>query len=409
MVGRVHREAHQGRRRTWNHRSLAGQGRPAPFFFELAGGAQSQLGLQYLTGEVFADGLDTDEADLIATDRASVLWEHPVAEPLLEWGKAKIRELLRVWSSRRSERQLERLKASTSYMEMVAKFPEREQKELLSAIDTLAGISTIENDRLDEIVGILIGAYENDHFLSVIRALRDIEETAQDEIVKIIEEWDVIEAVQTAQLVRGRVEIIRTFEAMIKAKVPEKPDMHEFLKKHPWLLAPELQQMEHERSLDKVLHNNFDDAAGKTDEGRRRLDFFCLADSSSAVVVELKRPGDLVDTDEVSQLEAYVDYLRLRNEETTLESARRMRITGVLVYSRMKPAATQKADRMKKLGDADIVTWDALLERAERLHKEYLEVMVSRAPSNDPRIEALEALDTESDAPDGHGDQEAEK
>ncbi|NMM33631.1 MAG: hypothetical protein HHJ13_06480, partial [Phycicoccus sp.] len=104
----------------------------APFFFELSGGAGSQLGLQYLTGEVTADGLDDEGSDLIATDRASVLWEHPAAQPLLDWGQAKIRELLREWSKGRREVQVKRLWDKTPYMAMVERFPEREQNELLS-------------------------------------------------------------------------------------------------------------------------------------------------------------------------------------------------------------------------------------------------------------------------------------
>ena len=76
----------------------------------------------YLTGEVIADGLDSDDADLIATDRASVLWEHPSAEPLLTWGQRKIRELLREWSKLRHTTQIKRLRDTTPYMEMVEKF-----------------------------------------------------------------------------------------------------------------------------------------------------------------------------------------------------------------------------------------------------------------------------------------------
>lgn len=368
----------------------------APFFFELAGGAQSQLGLQYLTGEVIADGLDSDDADLIATDRASVLWEHPSAEPLLTWGQSKIRELLREWSKLRHTTQIKRLRDTTPYMEMVEKFPEREQKELLSAIQTLADIPTITNERLDELVRILIQAFENDHFLNVIRALRDIEDSAQDEIVKIIEEWDVIEAVQTAQLVRGRVEIIETFETMIDKNLPEKPDMQDFLKTHPWLIDPSWQMMAHEKALDTVLEKHFNTQKLVKKRGGKRLDFLCLADSAHAVVVEVKRPGLKVGVDELRQLEDYLIYLREKNEESSTNRAVLAKITGVLVYGTMDSAGRKLADRLRTNGDALIVTWDGLLTTAKRLHREYFDLMVSRAPSDDPRIEALNDLDHES-------------
>lgn len=375
----------------------------APFFFELAGGAASQLGLEYLTGEVYADGLDSDDSDLISTDRASVLWEHPTAEPLLGWGQGKIRELLREWSRLRRAAQVQRLKKRTPYMTMVERFPERERKELLSAIETLADISTITDERLDELVRILIQAYENDHFLNVIRALRDIEDSAQDEIVKIIREWDVIEAVQSAQLVRGRVEIIKTFETMIDQRVPEKPDMQDFLKTHPWLIDPAWQMMAHEKALDTVLDKYFNVKKLVKRRGGKRLDFLCLADSEHAVVVEVKRPGTKVGVVELRQLQDYLFYLAQWNGASNTDRARFSRISGVLIYGSMDEPGRQLADRMKASGEALITTWDSLLATAHRLHREFLDLMVSRAPGDDPRIGALRELDQDAAQADEAG------
>jgi len=371
----------------------------APFFFELSGGAGSQLGLQYLTGEVIADGLDSG-SDLIATDRASVLWENPVAKPLLEWGQSQIRNLLREWSKGRREVQIKRLRDDTKYMSLVEKFPVREREELLSAIDTLASIETIENDRLDEIVRILILAYENDHFLNVIRSLRDLGPNELDEVAGLIEEWDVIEAVQTAQLVRGRVELIRAFEDMIDRGLPEKPDMQDFLRDHPWLIDPAWQMMEHEKSLDNVLEKHFNRPKAVKKRGGKRLDFLCIGDSSHAVVVEVKRPGVKVGTTELRQLEDYLSYLNQWNNNSNGGPSRRSKITGVLIYSRMDTDAEYLADRLRESGDLIIVTWDGLLETAQRLHREYLDLMKSRAPSDDPRILAMSSLDT-PDVDDG--------
>jgi RecB family endonuclease NucS len=367
----------------------------APFFFEISGGTQGQHGLQYLTGEVEADLLD-QEVDLIATDRASVLWEDPRANPLLLWGQAKVRWLLREWSRKRMAENKRRLRDTTPYMAMVERFPEREQQELIKAIDTLASIDTITDERLNEIVEILIRAYENDHFFAVIRALNDAGQATQAELAEIMEEWDVIEAISTAQTVRGRVQVIRTFRSMIRSKVPEKPDMQDYVVTHPWLLNPAWDPLKHEKSLDRVVVEGLDisheDGALDDEDGSRRLDFFCLADTSMAVVVEVKRPGLLIGLDELAQIERYVDYLRGWNEESSGSQRKRSDIKGCLVYSRLRPNAKQKVKRLERDG-IDVVTWDQLLETAERLHREFLDVVKARAPHDDPRIERLDELD----------------
>ena len=44
-----------------------------------------------------------------------------------------------------------------------------------------------------------------------------------------------------------------------------------------------------------------------------------------------------------------------------------------------------------------VVTWSSLLETAQRLHRDYLDVVKARAPHDDPRIVALNAIDDTND------------
>ena len=78
----------------------------APWFFDLSGGVWGQHGMQYLTGEVKADFLD-ENVDLISTDRGTIRWEDPIAVPLKEWGRKKIRKLLETWASKRRKEKIQ--------------------------------------------------------------------------------------------------------------------------------------------------------------------------------------------------------------------------------------------------------------------------------------------------------------
>ena len=363
----------------------------APFYFQMSGGTQGQHGLQYLTGEVIADALD-DEADLIATDRASVLWENARAAPLLEWGQKTLRELLRQWSRKRAEDNVRRVRDTGRFESQIQRFPQRERTELRAAIEKLAQIDTIDDRRLDELVAILIRAYENDVFMSVIRALNAADVEVQGALSELLSEWDVLEAVSTAQLVRGRVEVIRKFRELIQARVPEKPDMQDFVAGHPWLLDIRYEPMCHETSLDRILMEHFQGEAAAREyfdhgDGAKRPDFLCMADSGSIVVVELKRPGDLIGLSELGQVESYVDYLREWCQQSTGSIGYRT-VQGYLIYSRLRPDAEQKKRRLER-DNIYVHTWDALLQTAERSHREFLAVVKSRAPQDDPRITNL--------------------
>lgn len=357
-----------------------------PFFFDLSGGMQGQHGLQYMAGEVIADGLD-EAKDLIATDRATVLWEDPGAQALLTWGQDLVKNLLREWSRSRARKNQERIEAVVPELGTLDRLPERARTELNKAVQALYKVDTIDEDRLQELVRFLVQAYDNDQFMTLIRELNEADAKTGEELVRLFTEWDVQEAVSLAWIVRGRVSIISQFERMIADRVPEKPDMQNFVKEHPWLLGPTFDPLQHERSLDRVIREELG-IEPETDDGQRRLDFFTLAGDSTAIVVELKRPGVTLTRTELRQLEDYVGALTTHYARMTDPSARKD-VRGLLIGSKIKDDDRVHFDKAAKV-DNVTKSWRGLLEETERMHREYLQVVRERAPQDDPRLDVLD-------------------
>lgn len=214
---------------------------------------------------------------------------------------------------------------------------------------------------------------------------------------EILSEWDIIEAIGTAHLVKGRVEIIRKFAQMIKDKVPEKPDMQDYLRDHPWLIDPKWTMLVHERSLDTLIVDKFGLEKSGAEDGSRRLDFFCLGDRyKTAHVVEAKRPNALVGRKEFDQLRDYVLLLRQElNDQVTDEEHKRTTIRGLLIADRIRPDDRIHAQTHQNSGVFDIRPWGNLLLAAETMHQEFLDIVKGRAPADDPRMRNLSALDSQ--------------
>ena len=384
----------------------------APFFFGQTRGTQGQLGLQYMTGEVNADDVD-DAEDLIATDRASIRWEHERARLLLNWGQVMLRSHLQQWSRLRREKNEERitrrLQDRFPQLERIRQFPNTHQRELLTAVRSLAKVETIDEDRLTEVVDFLLRAYENDHLLDLIRQINHADASSLEQLEQVIDEWDVLEAVAVAQLVRGRIAVIDKFKELIDQGARELPDMHNFVENHPWVLRPEWTPLERERSIEKILSKRILGKGTTSNipkkKGRRRVDVLCLASPGMIVVVELKRPGRRVGRDELRQLEDYVDSLRTWQEGTTTP-AERKQVIGFLVYEELRSDTGELVARMAKDGNY-IEPWEKLWSDAERLHREYFRVMRSRAKADDTRIIALEMLDGDSERDGDDNDQDS--
>ena len=374
-----------------------------PWFFDLSGGAYGQHGMQYMVGEVEADFLD-DEIDLIATNRQSVAWDHHVASPLREWGEAKVKNLLRQWADLRKIDNLSKLRASDRFLPRVERFSEPRRSELLDAIDKVASIPQLEDARLEEIVEFLITAYQSEYFYDAIRSInRALAGNAPlVDLVEVLREWAILEAIATAQIIRGHIEIIRVFQQMITERAPEKSpsrmDMQTYVVENPWLLEPAYGAFKREPQLQSLLENQIGVQPDPEDPDIGRFpDFVTLAYGSEVVVVEIKRPGRTGNRDHYRQLEDYVDCLR-RHLDSTTDPRSHQRVTGYLICSGLTPDARQLADNGVARG-VMVVDWDRLVSRAYELHREFFGVMVDRVPEDDPVMEQLRKVDEELQPP----------
>ncbi|MXZ13663.1 MAG: hypothetical protein F4Y78_06645 [Candidatus Dadabacteria bacterium] len=371
-----------------------------PWFFDLSGGVWGQHGMQYLTGEVQADFLDGVE-DLIATDRGTIRWEDPTAVPLKKWGRKKIKELLESWADKRRKEKIKSPKI-IRYLEQAENLPKKENRIFKTVVNRICSIPHLDKDEdgediADELVAFVYNALTNRNFLETIRTLTDAPTQDIERFTEILSEWDIIEAVNTAHLVKGRLEIIRKFKQMIDDKVPEKPDMQDYLKEHPWLIDPKWTMLAHEKSLDKLIREEFNLPSSGEEEGRQRVDFFCLGDSQTAYVVEVKRPGVTAGKNEFAKLSDYVVFLREKlMNESTAGDYRRSVVKGMLIAGGVRRGHEGHL-KVFTPETFDFRTWGNLLETAETMHDRFFEVVKSRAPADDPRMKELSTNIPEGD------------
>lgn len=363
-----------------------------PWFFDLKGGGYQSYGLQYLTGEIQADFLDrTDGEDLIATDRGSVRWNEPPADVLKKWAAEKLNQLIKNWYIGRTKEKQNR-PIVKKYLDMADKLPKRQRDLYLTFVKKLTDIPQLDNDseeldKLDELVQFGYNASTNQGFLDVIRQLNAVGDSDRKEIEKVFREWDIIEAINAAQLVRGRIEVVRAFEKMIESGAKEKPDLHNYLKQYCWLIDPTWDKLDDEKNLDNILAKHFAVEKSSNSNGRKRLDFFCKGDAGRLFVVEIKSAEHVCKSrEELNQLEFYVDYLRkYESKNNDLRKPSRKIIQGFLIAADYDDKLSGAIER-NAMDGIYVKKWTDLLRTAKYLHREFFELMRKRAPKDDPRI-----------------------
>lgn len=361
-----------------------------PWLFGLGKGTTGQLGQQYISGEVIADFLDELPDDFVATDRAGVLWERTPAKEVQDWAQRKIIELLRIWNDKRIEKRLKEVKESESYKIRIQKFQTTEKAEINKAIEAVT-TSVDSKSRVKSLVEIILNAWENRHFVEMIRRINAVAPEAGAEILFILEEFKVLEAINIANTVRAKLEVIRKFGEYIETKAKEL-DLQKHLEIFPWLISWDMDNVEPKPKLKEILLKQFH-VATSGGQAETIPDFFCIGDSIRDFVVEIKKAGVAVDKDDLLQIEDYVDFLRNEQNKNSDPLDRRT-IIGYIIGDHYVENLRERIIR-DDINGIHFRTWSKLLEIAENSHKEYFRVVKERAPQEDPRIKNLEKLDSE--------------
>lgn len=374
-----------------------------PFFFNLTGGINGQVGLEYLTGQVKADQLD-NEIDYIATDRQTVNWQFGTAQIFEYWGLSKIKELCRDWKKRRDESKENKFKHNYSELNpLIRSLPEQERKDLEEALEKIARMDKVNEDDFMIFARSLVSGVQRESVRKVIVRINTTDENSMDDLYNVINEWDVISAVSIAEIVKGKIEIIRQFEKHIDNRVPEKssktlPDMQGFIKDHPWLLGHEYEQLTprdifHEKGVDKwireVLNETDAEYSEKDKTDGRRFDLLCIKDRRDIVILELMKPSVPADFDHLMRLERYVTRIQSAiDKKGTEQEFSRMVVSGLLIADNFTNDSSLMKTLQKLQPTINAIEWKALFERVEGRYRDYFEILKLKAP-NDPRIKSL--------------------
>jgi hypothetical protein len=381
--------------------TVIARGRAAqdPWDFDLAGGAWGQHGLRYLTGEIVAEFVDEGiayDSDTIMTNRSGIHWETPMNRPLYEWARRKISDLLRVWSDKRGKKTLEKVKEQyPELVDRIKRFQPREQAELNQAMRALAQVPTMQPEKLADLFDHVVDGYQDKVMVDVIEDIMQLPPEEMQKTIEILNEFDILEAVRVHKFVSSHVLVIRRFREMIEAGVPEKPDMHEHIRKYPWLIGIKYQPWDYEPSLKQVLDEKF--GIKTDDKGARKIpDIVVMRGGTDVVVIELKRPNYSIGIDELTQIKRYVDYLRHWVKGTNTEGLIGKQIKGegiegyLIAYDIQNDPFVEAERERLETNKIRVCKWYDILMKTEDEHRDFLNIVKRRAPKDDPRIMELE-------------------
>lgn len=345
-----------------------------PFVFDAVVG--QQYALSYFVGEVHAEFVDQDE-DTVATSRNELVWDSPSNVTLKHWGQQKVNKLAREWSERRSKFNEQRLMKIPLYRDFEKRAYELGNKRSIKlALDLVRQAirknPTAEIEDLRPIVQTSLDFLEFDKFRDISQDLAQSELSDVARILDLFREWEVIEAMEMSRVTEGRVVAIEKLQELIDTNALEVPDLHQFLKEFPWALDPRWTLVGDEVSYSDLLRQEFPESDTGI-EVNRRIDFLCIREAETLVVVEIKRPASRVSSKDLRQIGDYVHFMRNCIEQSTDSDVSYKRVIGYLFCGDVVNEGIVRQD-VKGLERDEIYVrkYVDLLEMVRRLHAQFI-------------------------------------
>ena len=287
---------------------------------------------QYMSGYFNVDFVDDDNnIDNCSTDRKSLTWDsfenddlnvlNSLMEKLVLIAQKKWRKQRKIAKKRKLE---ERGQGIDDWLNSLNPVEKSLAKKLTTAI--------LENDDIEESVATeylqcIKDMYGFEGFKQFTLQLDELDELDNEHAIKLLTDWNNIEAKEYAKISIGRIKTIEQFEKFIRSNASERDVIQKFLEEFPWLLDPKMSKFEREVTFTKILKQNFNDAY--LPEHNRRLDFLCTDESGIIHVIELKRPNIKITLKEIQQIAEYVNFLKNHYPDSIAE------ISGYLISDNM--------------------------------------------------------------------------
>jgi hypothetical protein len=358
----------------------------SPFLFNLTGGLGGQHGVEYLSGQVQADFLDALPEDIIATERLRINWEHPAARPLAEWGRKRVKELLRVWRQRRGEHRVRELEGKVArFAWRLDAMESRERLTVKKALRKLAQVPALSGKQFEDLGQAILTAFEQGRLRELITAISKTASLSEKDLLKLLLEAQVLTALNVAEAVKTKLLTVAGLKDRIDAQQLEL-GVRDYIAKHPWLISPEWDTYKIESSVKGLVKSAAESAELTGEKWKGRVDLV-LGSGYHLLILEFMRPGLKIDWDHIQRFERYVRIVRTNLAANT--GGRFQEATGYIVADALEKDATviNKIGALAKEG-MYALDWPTLFNQAMARWREFLETLATRAP-RDKRLMSL--------------------
>jgi hypothetical protein len=331
----------------------------------------------YVIGELRVNGLDTDDQEDSATSgRQRILEDDRRYMALKGFMKKELSHIEIRWQALRKSRGVQIAEKIPEIKKWLDQLPPSDAREARRWLGRIYRVRVNAEDERRQLLKQAVFAFEFHRWNQKVDHLQLIEDNNLEAAIAMFRELDVLEANLYGQIVRNRIEVIKTLQEKVDKNQKERA-IQEYIFDHLWLLDPNWERVEGSQRMEKQVGTLFEnlDAGLSKEERLARLDIKYRQVAGKHVIVELKRPERLVSVHDLSkQIGKYRSGMvkLLQNIKRSNEPVEFICILGRPPQEWDDPGGQQVVENTLQAQNARHVTYDLLLDRSFRAYKDYL-------------------------------------
>ncbi|MBL7960026.1 ATP-binding protein [bacterium] len=334
----------------------------------------SSFGFKYLTGWLNVDFIEQLGKDVIATNRRSLNWEDEDTEKLKDYLTDLIYHVYNEQRKYKVIKKKEKVREITGIDidEWISSIANKHDQSLArKIIKPIIDSDGIETEKAAELVEYIRDSFQFESFKEFAAEIAEIDDAKNETLIKLLKDWEIIEAREFYKLSMVRVKAIKTFRKYIDENALEIPVLHNFFKSLPWLLDPRIREFKDEIHFSDLLKQEFSEADEPVTD--RRIDFLCTSVANNRFVIELKRPKHRLRKKDIEQAQ---DYRLFVEEHTGNDQFSSKDVVAYIVCgdrNRGNKKLEELVDMWQGKGKIYVSTYSDLLINAEKYHQEFID------------------------------------
>ena len=174
----------------------------------------AQFARAHLVGEVYAEFLDDQDQDLASTARNSVVWDSHLGHAREKWGQELLAWAFAQWLENRRKQREDEIVGVGKFDEWLNGRTPQEQRVARRLVKIIAKNDDLAPGAVSPLLEIVKASVETIAFNELVDAMDENGATIET-LLRLFEDWRVIEAREHLKLADGRVAVIERLETFI--------------------------------------------------------------------------------------------------------------------------------------------------------------------------------------------------